>query len=86
MLSLMDRNPLAFAAKIDVQQHTKGCHCRKSNCLKKYCQCFQAGIKCGPNCKCQDCKNDHPHEKDDECLQRNSRTTAKKEKRFNQVL
>eukprot|EP01016_Furgasonia_blochmanni_P002634 TRINITY_DN11021_c0_g1_i1.p1 TRINITY_DN11021_c0_g1~~TRINITY_DN11021_c0_g1_i1.p1 ORF type:complete len:585 (-),score=127.45 TRINITY_DN11021_c0_g1_i1:246-1940(-) len=35
----------------------KGCNCRKSNCLKKYCACFQLGNKCGPQCKCEGCKN-----------------------------
>lgn len=62
--SCLDRNPQAFHPKIgkakDVEgnrRHTKGCNCKRSGCLKNYCECYEAKIMCSNFCKCIGCKN-----------------------------
>uniref|UniRef100_A0A6S8DAU9 CRC domain-containing protein n=1 Tax=Aureoumbra lagunensis TaxID=44058 RepID=A0A6S8DAU9_9STRA len=34
-----------------------GCNCKKSKCLKKYCECYEADGHCDEKCKCINCKN-----------------------------
>ncbi|XP_072079930.1 protein tesmin/TSO1-like CXC 2 [Arachis hypogaea] len=65
------RNPLAFAPKVIAEpeigndpnktpapaRHKRGCNCKQSVCLKKYCECFQAGVGCSLSCRCEGCKN-----------------------------
>ena len=34
------------------------CRCKKSKCLKLYCECFAAHVWCTPGtCGCKDCSN-----------------------------
>ena len=38
------------------------CNCRKSRCLKLYCECFALGRVCGTKCNCLDCCNNQMNE------------------------
>nr|CAD1819783.1 unnamed protein product [Ananas comosus var. bracteatus] len=40
----------------------KRCSCKKSKCLKLYCECFAAGVYCSEPCACQGCFNKPIHE------------------------
>ena len=33
------------------------CTCSKSNCNKKYCECYKSGVKCNDKCRCINCMN-----------------------------
>ncbi|XP_072352450.1 protein lin-54 homolog [Scyliorhinus torazame] len=60
----LDRNSEAFKPKIGKgkegesdRRHSKGCNCKRSGCLKNYCECYEAKIMCSSICKCIGCKN-----------------------------
>ena len=56
------KSPVSFK-KINMDLNNVVCNCKKSNCLKNYCECFQLGMKCTYNCGCVDCKNRNLFEK-----------------------
>ena len=54
-----DKNPVALKFNLTSKNNdiSFGCNCTKSNCLKKYCECFKLKKKCGDFCRCRDCDN-----------------------------
>ena len=43
--------------KESVESNEVFCTCTKSNCNKKYCECFKSSQKCTIKCRCINCKN-----------------------------
>ncbi|PWZ09026.1 CRC domain-containing protein TSO1 [Zea mays] len=60
----INRRPEANAEPMEDAHHSssstpprRGCNCKKSSCLKKYCDCYQDGTGCSLFCRCDDCQN-----------------------------
>ena len=53
---IISKNPKALQ-KINSTNRSWTCKCKNSNCLKKYCDCFQNGRGCTSKCKCINCFN-----------------------------
>ena len=60
---ILQKNPKAFQKKFKKVKkkagflHSRGCNCKKTQCLKNYCECFSVGIGCSSLCRCVNCKN-----------------------------
>lgn len=59
--AISSKNPAAFKKISKVENEEKmgkvTCNCTKSNCMKKYCECFKFGSKCSASCNCTGCNN-----------------------------
>ncbi|OMJ77328.1 hypothetical protein SteCoe_23117 [Stentor coeruleus] len=72
--SITKRDSSAFRRKMPKDQRKfknnqksliKGCNCKRTKCIQKYCECYNAGIACTETCNCLKCKNTTLDEKKD---------------------
>jgi len=62
-----DQNKMPESLSVVQDTSAKACNCKRSKCLKLYCECFANNKFCGANCSCNGCSNHAEH--DDERLQ-----------------
>ena len=53
--------PSSEKSTVSSSDRRNPCNCKKSKCLKLYCECFAAELVCD-GCNCNDCRNNAEHE------------------------
>lgn len=56
-LSSNSKSSSASRRRHSTRRPNAGCFCKRSRCLKKYCECFEAGALCDASCRCEKCLN-----------------------------
>lgn len=89
----LQRNPSSFSSKIvalsTTTLYSKGCNCKKTECMKNYCECYAAKVKCTHLCRCTECQNfdEKIPQESLQCFQdRQVKKRKKSEKNFNECL
>lgn len=81
-----EKNPSAFKPKFKAFRggedkiHARGCTCKKTDCVKNYCECFGSGIACSRLCKCFNCRNKKIELSDTEVRQYYERNLRRRKK------
>ena len=63
-MSKLSSQQTAASNIFDIGASKPRCTCKKSKCLKLYCECFANGRVCGVECGCLECSNKQEHHDD----------------------
>ncbi|CAD8194313.1 unnamed protein product [Paramecium octaurelia] len=58
-----------------------GCKCKKTKCVKGYCECFIRGKKCTSHCQCTECENKRQPQKKQKNNQQSNQVNKKIKKK-----
>ena len=56
-VTIKKENYYASSKNINKKTKRKGCTCKRSKCVKNYCECYQSGLACFELCSCYECCN-----------------------------
>jgi hypothetical protein len=56
-MNIPENNSACENGKESLETEKVLCTCAKSNCTKKYCECYKSNQKCTYKCRCVNCKN-----------------------------
>jgi len=78
-----NNNQINYIKNESGEQNNKiHCTCKKTKCIKKYCECYSNGVFCY-NCKCENCEN-KPFYIDNNIKNSNNININKKEEEINE--
>lgn len=82
---IISRNPKALQ-KITATKRSWTCKCKNSNCLKKYCDCFQNDRFCTSKCRCINCCNKNVGAKNNNNEKKIKRIRGIKKEKLNKII